>query len=87
MQPNARLAWQNFIMQKVGVTLTQDEEPHLAMVGHAGMQGCKDTNFPISLYTNICRNIDMYITYTPKEKKKMVDGIACGRGGAKWAKF
>jgi hypothetical protein len=61
-------------MQKVGVTLTQAEEPHLAMAGHAGMQGCKDTNFPISLYTNICRNIDMYITYTPKEKKRWWTG-------------
>jgi hypothetical protein len=35
----------------------------------AGTQECKDTNFPISLYINICRNIDMYITYMQKAKK------------------
>jgi hypothetical protein len=34
------------------------------------MWGCKDTNFLISLYINICRNIDMYFTYTPKAKKR-----------------
>jgi hypothetical protein len=26
--------------------------------------------FPTSLYINICKNIDMYITYTPKVKKR-----------------
>jgi hypothetical protein len=29
----------------------------------------------------------MYITTTPKEKEKMADGIAWGRGDAGWAKF
>jgi hypothetical protein len=49
-----------------------------------GMQGL---GFFISLYNNICRNIDMYITYTPKAKKKAADGIAWGYSNVGWAKF
>jgi hypothetical protein len=36
----------------------------------ARTQGCKDTNFLISLYINVCRDMDMYITITPKQKKR-----------------
>jgi hypothetical protein len=45
--------------------------------------------FPISLYINISRNIDMYITYKPKakEKDKVVDGIAWGCDGTRQVKF
>jgi hypothetical protein len=49
------------------------------VVGGAGTQGSKDTNFPISLYINVCRNMDMYITATPKAKEKTTDVIAWGR--------
>jgi hypothetical protein len=52
-----------------------------------GMQGCKDISFPISLYNNICRNMDMYIIATPNAKEKTTGGIAWGHGGAKQAKF
>jgi hypothetical protein len=57
--------------------------------GGAWTQGCKNTTFPISLYINICRNIDMYITYAPKakEKEKMVDGIGWGHCGTGHAEF
>jgi hypothetical protein len=48
---------------------------------HTGAQGCKDIIFPMSLYTNLCKNIDMYITATLKAKEKMVGEIAGGHGG------
>jgi hypothetical protein len=67
--------------------LTRVQEPQLVVAGGAGTQGCKDTNFPISLYINICRNMDMYIMTTPKEKEKMEDEIAWGHGNARRAKF
>jgi hypothetical protein len=53
----------------------------------AGTQGYKDIIFPISVYINVCRNMDMYIIATPKGKKMMADGIAWGHGGARRAKF
>jgi hypothetical protein len=43
-------------------------------------------NFSISLYINICRNMDMYITYTPKEKK-VVSRIAWGCSDIRRAMF
>jgi hypothetical protein len=46
------------------------------------MQECKDKNFPISLYINVCRNMDMYIIITPKAKDNTTDEIAWGDGGA-----
>jgi hypothetical protein len=59
------------------------------VVGGAWTQGCKNTTFPISLYINICRNIDMYITYASKakEKEKTVDGIAWGCNSTGQAEF
>jgi hypothetical protein len=39
------------------------------------------------LYINICRNMDMYITATPKAKEKTTDGIAGVRGDTRRAKF
>jgi hypothetical protein len=52
-----------------------------------GAQGCKDASFSISLYINVCRNIDMYITTTPIAKEKMSCGIARGHGGAGQVEF
>jgi hypothetical protein len=51
-------------------------EPQLAMAGGVGMQGCKGISFPISLYINVCRNMDMYIIATPNAKEKKAGGIA-----------
>jgi hypothetical protein len=53
------------------------------------MQGCKDMSFSISLYINICRNIDMYITYMTKAKKnkRAAGGIAWGCSDVEHVKF
>jgi hypothetical protein len=67
--------------------LTQAQEAQLAEAGVAWAQGCKDTNFPISLYITVCRNMDIYITTTPKAKEKIVDRIAWSHGDTGWAKF
>jgi hypothetical protein len=56
--------------QGCAACLTQAEKPQLGTARGVGTQGCMDTNFPISLYIDVCRNIDMYITYTPKAKKR-----------------
>jgi hypothetical protein len=50
------------------------------------MQGCKDTSFPLSLYINMYRCMDMYIIATTKAEEKKVGRIARGHGGARWAK-
>jgi hypothetical protein len=57
------------------------------VAGVTGTQGCKDMNFSISLYINICRNMDMHFMATPKEKEKMADVIALGHGDAGQAMF
>jgi hypothetical protein len=57
------------------------------MARGVGTQGYKDINFPISLYINICRNMDMYITAIPNAKEKTTCGIAWGHGGTGWAMF
>jgi hypothetical protein len=51
------------------------------------MQGYKVISFPISLYINVCMNMDMYIIATPNAKEKTVGGIAWGHRGAGWALF
>jgi hypothetical protein len=50
------------------------------------MQGCKDTNFLISLYINVRRNIDMYII-VGQAKFLMASRIVWGHDGVRWAKF
>jgi hypothetical protein len=57
------------------------------VAGVTGTQGCKDMIFSISLYINICRNMDMHFMATPKEKEKMADVIASGHGDAGQAMF
>jgi hypothetical protein len=57
------------------------------VAGDVGTQGYKVINFPICLYINICRNMDMYITATPNTKEKTVGWIAWGHGGTRWIKF
>jgi hypothetical protein len=35
-----------------------------------GTRGCKVICFPISVYINVCRNMDMYITTTPNASRR-----------------
>jgi hypothetical protein len=62
-------------------------EPQLIATGAAGTQGCKDTNFLMSLYINVCWNIDMYIIATLKAKENTTNGIIGGHGDTGRAKF
>jgi hypothetical protein len=52
-----------------------------------GRKDVRTQFFSIFLYINICRNMDMYITATPKAKEKTTDGIAGVRGDTRRAKF
>jgi hypothetical protein len=52
-----------------------------------GRKDVRTQFFSIFLYINICRNMDMYITATPKAKEKKANMIAWGHGDVKWAKF
>jgi hypothetical protein len=57
------------------------------VAGDVGTQGYKVISFPISLYINICRNMDMYIIATQNAKEKTSGGIAPGHGVTKQVKF
>jgi hypothetical protein len=57
------------------------------VAGDVGTHGYKVIHFPISLYINICRNMDMYITATPNAKEKTMGGIAWGHEGTGWVNF
>jgi hypothetical protein len=61
--------------------ITRVQEPQLTAARDVGVQGYKVIMFPISLYINVCRNIDMYIIATPNTKVKMACGIAWGNRG------
>jgi hypothetical protein len=57
------------------------------VAGDVGTQGYKVISFPISLYINICRNMDMYIIATQNAKEKTSGGIAPGHGVTRHVKF
>jgi hypothetical protein len=49
--------------------LARVQEAQLTPARAATTQGGKDINFLISLYINVCRNIDMYSTATKNKGK------------------